>query len=175
MKPTRCTLLLSIFISTSLDVSGNCMPIIRRTYCIYATLVFFTLYGWLSGLLVGMRRRPADQSVTHTEWKIPVSHRYRKFSWWWAYSCPKHVVKFEMNVLRSSVHLVGFIWNGLHYSLFCVLPDWTALGDYLPVCRPVQARSQECSLCGNCRLLTVWSLIFWLDDRVNWLVIQGVA
>ena len=31
------------------------MPtIIRRTYCIYATLVFFTLYGWLSGLLVGM-------------------------------------------------------------------------------------------------------------------------
>jgi len=31
------------------------MPIIRRTYCIYATLVFFTLYGWLSGLLVGMR------------------------------------------------------------------------------------------------------------------------
>jgi len=53
-KPTRCTLLLSIFISTSLHVSGNYVPIIRRTYCIYATLVFFTLYEWLSGLLVGM-------------------------------------------------------------------------------------------------------------------------
>ena len=51
MKPTRCTLLLSIFISTSLHGSGNYVPIIRRTYCIYATLVFFTLYGWLSGLL----------------------------------------------------------------------------------------------------------------------------
>ena len=50
MKPARCTLLLSIFISTSLHVSGNYVPIIRRTYCIYATLVFFTLYGWLSGL-----------------------------------------------------------------------------------------------------------------------------
>ena len=40
MKPTRCTLLLSIFISTSVHVSGNYLPIIRRTYCIYATLLF---------------------------------------------------------------------------------------------------------------------------------------
>ena len=40
MKPTRCTLLLSIFISTSVHVSGNYVPVIRRTYCIYATLVF---------------------------------------------------------------------------------------------------------------------------------------
>jgi len=51
MKPTRCILLLSVFISTSLHVSDNYVPIIRRTYCIYATLVFFTLYWWLSGLL----------------------------------------------------------------------------------------------------------------------------
>jgi len=49
-KPTRCTLLLGMFVSISLHVSGNYVPIIRRTYCIYATLVFFTLYGWLSGL-----------------------------------------------------------------------------------------------------------------------------
>ena len=54
MKPARCTILLCIFISTSVHVSGNYVPIIRRTCCIYATLVFFTLYGWLSGLLVGM-------------------------------------------------------------------------------------------------------------------------
>jgi len=50
MKPITCTLLLSIFISTSLRVSGNYVPIIRRTYCIYATLVFVTLYGWVAGL-----------------------------------------------------------------------------------------------------------------------------
>jgi len=50
MKPTRCTLLLSIFISTSLHVSVNYVPIIRRTYCTYATPVYFILYGWLSGL-----------------------------------------------------------------------------------------------------------------------------
>ena len=31
MKPTRCALLLSIFISTSLHVSGNYVSIIRRT------------------------------------------------------------------------------------------------------------------------------------------------
>ena len=88
MSPTRCALLLSIFISTSVHVSGNYMPIIRRTFCIYATLVFFVLYGWLSGL-------PADQTATHTQWKIPVSHRYSKFYWWWAHSCPKHVQKLK--------------------------------------------------------------------------------
>ena len=50
MKPTRCTLLLSTLISTSLHVPGNYVPIIRRTYYIYAMLVFFTLWcapGWL--------------------------------------------------------------------------------------------------------------------------------
>ena len=41
MKPNRCTLILSIFISTSLHVSSNYLPIIRRTYRIYATQVFF--------------------------------------------------------------------------------------------------------------------------------------
>ena len=48
MKPNKCTLIPSIFFSTSLPVSGYYVPIIRRTYRIYATLVFFTLYGWLS-------------------------------------------------------------------------------------------------------------------------------
>ena len=50
MKPTKSTLLLSVFISTPLHVSGNYVPIIRRTYCICATLVSFTVCGWLSGL-----------------------------------------------------------------------------------------------------------------------------
>jgi len=87
-----------IFISTSLHVSDNYVTIISRTYCSYATLVFFTLYGWLSGLLVGMKpvsSQPADQTATLTEWKIPVSRSYSKFSWWWAHSCPKHVVKLK--------------------------------------------------------------------------------
>jgi len=72
MKPTRCTLVFSIFISTSEHVSGNYLPIIRRTYCIYASLVFFTLYRWLSNLVVRMRSaqnssQPAEQTATPTE------------------------------------------------------------------------------------------------------------
>jgi len=39
MKPTWCTLLLGIFTWTSLRGLGNCVPIIKKTYCIYATLV----------------------------------------------------------------------------------------------------------------------------------------
>jgi len=62
MKPTRCTLLLSIFISTSLHVSGNYVPI-SRTYCICATLVFFTLHEWLSGRLFGT----TNLSDSHSE------------------------------------------------------------------------------------------------------------
>jgi len=43
----------SVWVSiwSSVHVSSNYVPIIRRTHCIYATLVLFTLYG----LLVGMR------------------------------------------------------------------------------------------------------------------------
>jgi len=67
MKPSRCTLSLSIFISTSLHVSGNYVPKLSGTDCIYVTLVFLHSVsvavwsaswdetGWLSGLLVGMR------------------------------------------------------------------------------------------------------------------------
>ena len=42
-KPKKCTLILSIFISTSLHISGNYVSIIRRTYFIYATLILFTV------------------------------------------------------------------------------------------------------------------------------------
>jgi len=52
--PARCTQFLSTFISTSPHVSGDYVPITRTAYCIYAPMVFFTLYGWLPGL--------ADQS-----------------------------------------------------------------------------------------------------------------
>jgi len=177
MKPTRCTLLLSIFISTSVHVSCNYVSIIRRTYCIYATLVIFhfvwvtvwsadqtvthlltpwcrvlleqltglqlakkfpAFHGirrfitaltsvrhmslswvspiqstyphptsWRSILILSTRLRlglpsglfpfgfPTKILYTHTERNMPVSHRYSKFSWWWARSCPKHVQKLK--------------------------------------------------------------------------------
>ena len=70
MKPGRCTLLLSIFILTFLRVSGKYMPIIRKTYCIYVTLVFCTLYAWLSGLF---RATMCPSSGKHT---VSMRHWY---------------------------------------------------------------------------------------------------
>jgi len=191
MKPAMYTVLLSIFISTSVHVSGNYVPIIRRTYCLvccsrpdshpylltpwcrvllekltglqlvkkfpasHETRRFITaltsvrhlslswanpiqsIYphptAWKSVLILSTHLHlglpsgslppvspprhytppsphpyaphaqpisffsilsPA-QYATHTEWKIPVSHRYNMFSWWWAHSCPKHVQKLK--------------------------------------------------------------------------------
>ena len=54
VTPTRCILILTIFIPTSLHVPGKYVLIIRITY--FTVLEFFTLYGWLS---VG----PVAQSV----------------------------------------------------------------------------------------------------------------
>ena len=45
---------------------------------------------WSAGWSEITTSRP---DATHTEWQIPVSHRYSNFSWWWAHSCPKHVGK----------------------------------------------------------------------------------
>jgi len=45
MKPTSCTVLLNVFISTSLHVLDSNVPILRRIYCIYATWYLFSLYG----------------------------------------------------------------------------------------------------------------------------------
>ena len=72
MKPSGCTLLLSIFISTSIHVSGSYVPIIRRTYFINATLVFFILYGWLPGLMIGMSLIPTITPDSHPVSSQPV-------------------------------------------------------------------------------------------------------
>ena len=65
MKPTGCTLLLSIFISTPLHVSGDYLPIIGRICCVYAALVFFTRYGWLSGLQTKKLRKSGTDILMH--------------------------------------------------------------------------------------------------------------
>ena len=86
IEQTRCTLLLSIVISASLHVSSGELTVSMRHWyfslCMGGCLVCWL--GWVSS-------QPADQTATHTEWKIPVSHRYSKFSWRWAHNCPKHV------------------------------------------------------------------------------------
>jgi hypothetical protein len=47
---------------------------------------------WSAGWSFTPTSRPDD---THTEWQIPVLHRYSNFSWWWAHGYPKHVEKIN--------------------------------------------------------------------------------
>ena len=120
---------LSTFISTSLQVSGNYVPIISRTYCIYATLVFFTVWVAVCS---------ADHHISNAVYQIsfpgvkrpgrglghppstlcrPDGHSYSE-----KYQCrvdtvsspddghivPRNMYRIEINILRSNVHLVGF-------------------------------------------------------------------
>ena len=89
ISPSRCIILLNIYF-TSLHVSGIRVSIIRRKllylcdtgicHCISATLVFVTLCGcaWSTGwneIFIPTSRPDA----IHTEWQLPVSHRYSNF------------------------------------------------------------------------------------------------
>ena len=94
------------------------MPIIRRTYCIYATLVFFTLHGMrLSGLLAGM-----TESHTNQQTRQPPMQNEK-------YQCridtvssddDGHIVARNMwrgwnkFIEESIVRLIGFIWKSLY-------------------------------------------------------------
>ena len=46
ISPTRCTILLNIFISVLYMFQASMCPSSGENYYIYATLVFVTLYGW---------------------------------------------------------------------------------------------------------------------------------
>jgi len=53
-------------------------PSSGENYCIYATMVFVTLYGWR--LVCWLDWNPTSiPDITHTEWQIPVSYRYSNF------------------------------------------------------------------------------------------------
>ena len=69
------------------------MPIIRRNHCIYATLVFVTMYGWR---LVSWLDWNSNQHTRRAPIQID-KHQCRIdtaiFSWWWAHGYPKHVEK----------------------------------------------------------------------------------
>jgi hypothetical protein len=46
VSPTRCTILFNIFISLLYMFRASMCQALGENYCIYATLVFVTLYGW---------------------------------------------------------------------------------------------------------------------------------
>jgi len=88
IKPTWCTILLSMFISF--------LYVFRATTCPSS-----------GETTVSMR-----DLVLATSDKYQVSHRYSCFSGWWAHIRPKHVEK-EINILRRIVHQVGFIYKSI--------------------------------------------------------------
>ena len=116
MKPTRCTLLHSIFISTSLHVSDNYVPIIRRTYCIYATLVF--LSGRLFQLLCMFR---ATMCPSSEEINVSMRHwyfylvGYFNFSVCFGQLCAHHQENL-MYLCDTGIFVCSVISTSLHVS-----------------------------------------------------------
>jgi len=95
---------------SSLHVSGNHVPTIGRNCSIYGTLVFVTLYGWFLFCWVEWTAT-SRPDATHTEWQIPVSHRYSNFSRWWANGSPKHLGKGN----KCTKHSCATSWIYLQY------------------------------------------------------------
>ena len=116
LNPTKCTILLSIFISL--------LYMFRATVCPSSgeIAVSTRMRHWYLSLCMGGICSPgwsftptSRPDVTQTEWKIPVSHRYSNLSWWWAYGCPKHVEKrnkyAKLNCAPSWIYLQDDIFS----------------------------------------------------------------
>ena len=77
ISPTSCTILFNIFTSLLYMFRASMYPSSGQNYCIYATLVFVTLCGWLLVCWLewnfSLTSRP---DATHSEWQTPVSRRY---------------------------------------------------------------------------------------------------
>ena len=92
INPTICTILLSKFISLLYMFRANMYPSSGEISVSLRHRYLSLCMGgvWSAGWSFTPTSRP---DTTHTEWQIPVSHRYRNFSWWWAHGCPKYVEK----------------------------------------------------------------------------------
>jgi hypothetical protein len=65
------------------------VPIIRGNNCVCATLG--TCYSmWMTVWYACRKVMHTRKSSTQNN-KYQMSHKHSCFSWWWAYSCPKHV------------------------------------------------------------------------------------
>ena len=94
ISPTRCTILLNIFISLLYMFRASMCPSSGKNYCIYATLVSVTLYGWrLVCWLDLISIQLQDQTPPIQSDKYQCRIDIVIYSWWWAHGCPKHVQK----------------------------------------------------------------------------------
>ena len=83
------------------------MPIIRRNYCINATLVFVSLYGWrlvcwLEFYSNQQTRRQSDKYQCPIDTVISPDD---------GHMVARNMKRREINILSRIVHLVGFICN----------------------------------------------------------------
>jgi len=65
----------------------------RATMCPSSEELTVSMQHWYFSLCMGgcLICWLTYQTATYTERKLPVSHRYSMFSWWWAQSCPKNL------------------------------------------------------------------------------------
>ena len=92
ISPTRCAILLNIFISLLYMFRASMCPSSGENHCICATLLCVTLGGVWSGDWIDPIQ-PADQTPSiqndNCHWRIDTVI----LSWWWAHGCAKHVEK----------------------------------------------------------------------------------
>jgi hypothetical protein len=91
------------------------VPIIRRTYFIYATLCacyFVWMTVWYAGSNENLHTR--QSSIQNN--KYQVSLKYSCFSWWWAHSRPKHIEKRNKHTKKNCAPSWFYLqdYTGLH-------------------------------------------------------------
>jgi hypothetical protein len=163
INPTRCTILLSIFIYL--------LYMFRATTCPSSGEITVSMrhwYFWMaSALLVGVKLQPADQTPSIQSDK---SHGYSNFSWWWAHGCPKHVEKrnkyTKLNCAPSWINLqaccMQFDVLNVMYAMWCLKYDvWLVIFEmWCARCEVSSVMSEMwrmlCDIC--CLMLLMWRL-----------------
>ena len=119
-KSTSCTILLNIFISLLYMFRASMCPSSGENYCIYATLVFFTMYWWLLDCWLDWIQ-PADQTPPIQSDKHQCRIDTVIFSWWWAHGCPKHVKKWNKYIKQNCVPSWTYLQDDLSKYLACLI------------------------------------------------------
>jgi len=91
-------------------------PSAGGNYCIYATLLFFTLYGWRLVCWLDWNNwvpiQPEDQTSPIQSDKYQCRIDTVISSWWWSHGCAKHVEKRNKYIKHNCA------------------PNWTYLQEY---------------------------------------------
>jgi len=102
ISPTRCTILLNIFITLLYMFQASMCQSSGGIYCTYATLVFVSLYGWgLVCCLDWVSIKPVDQTPPIQIDKGQCRTDTVISSWWWAHGRLKHVEKCNKYVKEN--------------------------------------------------------------------------